>query len=106
MALANQMIAGNQYLTGLTLFFVGYILFEVPCNIILKRTSPKLWLPTLTVVWGIVSTLQGIIHNLTGFFIVRFFLGIAEGGLFPGESSYSPTREGVHMASEVVLDAF
>ena len=82
------MAAGNQYLTGLTLFFVGYILFEVPCNIVLKRTSPKFWLPTLTVIWGVVTTLQGIIHNLTGFFVIRFFLGIAEGGLFPGVIFY------------------
>src|SRR2546421_11675430 len=41
-------ITGNQYLTGLTLYFIGYVLFEVPCNIILKRTTPKFWLPTLT----------------------------------------------------------
>jgi MFS family permease len=80
--------AGNQYLTGLTLFFVGYILFEVPCNIILKRTSPRFWLPTLTVVWGTVTTLQGITQSLAGFFVVRFFLGIAEGGLFPGVIFY------------------
>lgn len=72
----------------MTLFFVGYILFEVPCNIILKRTSPRFWLPTLTIVWGIVTTLQGVVHNLTGFFVIRFFLGIAEGGLFPGVIFY------------------
>jgi MFS family permease len=45
-------MTGNQYLTGLTLYFVGYVLFELPCNIILKRTTPKFWLPTLTLVWG------------------------------------------------------
>jgi MFS family permease len=72
----------------LTLFFVGYILFEVPCNIILKRTSPKFWLPTLMLVWGVVTTLQGVIQSLAGFFVVRFFLGIAEGGLFPGVIFY------------------
>ncbi|KAF2091549.1 MFS general substrate transporter [Saccharata proteae CBS 121410] len=81
-------ITGDQYLTSLTLYFVGYVLFEVPCNVILKRTTPKLWLPTLTLVWGIVSTLMGITQNLAGFFAVRFFLGVAESGLFPGVVFY------------------
>ncbi|ROW04576.1 hypothetical protein VMCG_05058 [Cytospora schulzeri] len=81
-------MTGNQYLTGLTLYFVGYVLFEIPCNIILKRTSPRLWLPTLTIVWGIVATLLGIVQNLAGFFVARFFLGVAESGLFPGVVYY------------------
>ena len=77
-------ISGDLYLTGLTLYFVGYVLFEIPANIVLKRTSPRSWLPTLTLVWGIVTTLQGITQNLGGFYAVRFFLGVAESGLFPG----------------------
>lgn len=81
-------ITGNQYLTGLTLYFVGYVLFEIPCNIILKRTTPRIWLPTLTIVWGIVATLTGIVYNLAGFLVVRFFLGVAESGLFPGVVFY------------------
>jgi hypothetical protein len=47
-------------------------MWQVPCNIILKRTTPKFWLPTLTVAWGIVATLMDITQNLAGFFIVRF----------------------------------
>jgi hypothetical protein len=62
----------------------GYVLFEIPCNIALKLTSPKLWLPTLTLAWGIVATLMGVTQNLAGFFVVRFFLGATESGLFPG----------------------
>lgn len=81
-------MTGNQYLTGLTLYFIGYVLFEIPCNIVLKRTTPKFWLPTLTVVWGIVATLMGVTQNLAGFFAVRFFLGVAESGLFPGVVYY------------------
>jgi hypothetical protein len=65
-------MTGNEYLTGLTLYFLGYVLFELPCNIILKRTTPKFWLPTLTVAWGIVATLMGVTHNKAGFFVVRF----------------------------------
>ncbi|KAF5021623.1 hypothetical protein F66182_6323 [Fusarium sp. NRRL 66182] len=81
-------MSGNQYLTGLTLYFVGYVIFEIPCNIILKRTTPRLWLPTLTFAWGIVATLLGIVQDLTGFLIARFFLGVTESGLFPGVVFY------------------
>ncbi|KAF2281290.1 MFS transporter [Westerdykella ornata] len=81
-------MTGNQYLTGLTLYFIGYVLFEIPCNIILKRTTPKFWLPTLTIAWGVVATLMGVTKNLAGFFVVRFFLGVTESGLFPGVVYY------------------
>lgn len=65
-------MTGNEYLTGLTLYFIGYVLFELPCNIILKRTTPKFWLPTLTIAWGIVATLMGVTQNKAGFFVARF----------------------------------
>ncbi|TFB05113.1 hypothetical protein CCMA1212_003288 [Trichoderma ghanense] len=81
-------ITGNQYLTGLTVYFIGYVLFEIPCNVILKKTSPRLWLPTLTIAWGIVATLLGVVQNLPGFLIARFFLGMTESGLFPGVVFY------------------
>ncbi|KAL2880401.1 hypothetical protein SGCOL_004118 [Colletotrichum sp. CLE4] len=81
-------MSGNQYLTGLTLYFIGYVLFEIPCNIVLKRTTPRFWLPTLTIAWGIVATLMGIVTNMAGFFVARFFLGVTESGLFPGVVYY------------------
>ena len=81
-------MTGNQYLTGLTLYFIGYVLFEVPCNIVLKLTSPRLWLPTLTLAWGVVATLLGVTQNMAGFFVARFFLGVTESGLFPGVVFY------------------
>lgn len=61
---------------------------QIPCNIILKKTTPRIWLPTLTIVWGIVSTLLGIVENYSGFLAARFFLGVAESGLFPGVVYY------------------
>ncbi|KAG8533029.1 uncharacterized protein KY384_001812 [Bacidia gigantensis] len=81
-------ITGDQYLTCLTIYFIGYVLFEVPCNIILKRTSPRAWLPTLTLAWGIVATLLGVTQNFGGFLAARFFLGVTESGLFPGVVFY------------------
>ncbi|KAH8700118.1 major facilitator superfamily domain-containing protein [Talaromyces proteolyticus] len=81
-------MTGDQYLTGLTLYFIGYVLFEIPCNIILKRTTPRLWLPTITLFWGIVATLLGVVQNYAGYLTSRFFLGVTESGLFPGVVFY------------------
>ncbi|CAG8949015.1 hypothetical protein HYFRA_00002143 [Hymenoscyphus fraxineus] len=81
-------ITGNQYLFTLTIYFIGYVLFEIPCNIVLKRTTPKIWLPTLMLAWGIVATLMGVSQNLAGFLAARFFLGVTESGLFPGVVFY------------------
>lgn len=70
------------------LFFIGYVLFEVPCNIILKRTSPRAWLPTLTFAFAVVTTLQGVLQSRAGFYVIRFALGVSEAGLFPGVVYY------------------
>ncbi|KAG8214481.1 major facilitator superfamily domain-containing protein [Butyriboletus roseoflavus] len=74
----------SAYNTALTLYFVGYVIFEIPANIILKRFDPQIWLPSLTLVWGIVSIAQGLVTNQAGLFGIRFLLGLAEAGLFPG----------------------
>lgn len=81
-------IAGDQYLTGLTLYFIGYVVFEIPSNVVLKKTTPRIWLPTLTLVWGIVATLLGVVENYPGYLTSRTFLGVAESGLFPGVVFY------------------
>ncbi|KAG5734030.1 hypothetical protein E4T56_gene5208 [Termitomyces sp. T112] len=77
-------ISGSEYNTALALYFVAYVLFEIPANIILKRFNPQIWLPTLTLVWGIASIAQGLVKNKAGLFGVRFLLGMTEAGLFPG----------------------
>jgi sugar phosphate permease len=66
----------------------GKVLFEIPCNIVLKRTTPKFWLPTLMLTWGTVSTLMGVSQSFAGFDVARFFLGVTESGLFPGVVFY------------------
>ena len=97
-------MTGDQYLTGLTLYFIGYVLFEVPCNLVLKVWSPRLWLPTLTLAWGVVSTLMGVTQSRTGFYIVRFFLGVTESGLFPGKEEMP--RSAVMMAESRQVSSF
>ncbi|GAA5903872.1 hypothetical protein JCM6882_001336 [Rhodosporidiobolus microsporus] len=74
----------ESYNTSLALYFLGYVLFEIPANVILKKFNPKVWLPTLTIAWGITATLQGLIKDEPGFYAARFFMGVAEAGLFPG----------------------
>ena len=78
------MQAGNEFLTTLSVYFIGYVLFEVPSNIVLKCTTPQFWLPTLTLAWGTVCTLTGLTQSFSGFLLARFFLGVTESGFVPG----------------------
>ena len=64
------------------------IKIQVPANVVLKLTTPQIWLPTLTLAWGIVATLMGVSQNREGFYAARFFLGVTESGLFPGVVFY------------------
>lgn len=57
---------------------------EIPSNLVLKKISPKIWLPVLTASWGIVTMCLGFVKNYSGFLAVRAILGITEGGLLPG----------------------
>ncbi|TFY80018.1 hypothetical protein EWM64_g3996 [Hericium alpestre] len=59
-------ITDNQYLIGLTIFFFPYAIFEVPSNVFLKRLRPSLWLSGLMLLWGIMMTVQGLVHNYGG----------------------------------------
>ncbi|OAQ89908.1 major facilitator superfamily transporter [Purpureocillium lilacinum] len=79
---------GEQYNIALTIFFVSYIVFEVPANMALKYLSPRTWIPSITVSWGIVMTLMGIVHNYEGLLAARFFLGVPESGIFPAAAYY------------------
>ncbi|KAM5362274.1 hypothetical protein ACJZ2D_012629 [Fusarium nematophilum] len=77
-------LSGRQYNIALTVFFIPYVLFEVPSNVVLKLTRPSIWLPSIMLAWGIVLTLTGIVKDFKGLVICRFFLGLAESGFFPG----------------------
>jgi len=81
---ADLNLSPSAYNTSLAIYFVAYVLFEVPSNIILKRFDPQFWLPSLTLVWGIVSLCQGLVKDQAALLGVRFLLGVSEAGLFPG----------------------
>ena len=77
-------LKSNQYNTALTIFFVPYILFEIPSNIVLKRLRPHVWLSICMFTFGLVTALQGLVQSYGGLLATRFFLGLAEAGMFPG----------------------
>ncbi|PKS06119.1 hypothetical protein jhhlp_007435 [Lomentospora prolificans] len=81
-------MTGDQYNVALTIFFVSYIVFEVPANMALKHLSPRIWIPSIAITWGVVMTLMGIVHNYEGLLAARFFLGIPEAGIFPASAYY------------------
>jgi MFS family permease len=76
------------YGLGASLFFIGYMLFEVPSNILLHRYGAPKWLARIVLSWGIVTVLLAFAHNATTFYILRFLLGVAEAGLYPGVIFY------------------
>ena len=66
------------------LFFVGYFLCEVPSNLILHRVGARLWIARVMISWGIVSALSALVGGPASFYVMRFLLGVAEAGFFPG----------------------
>lgn len=75
---------GNQYNTALTIFFVPYVLCEVPSNYFLKKLRPHVWLSACMVLFGVVTLCLGFVNNYAGLLVCRFFLGVFEAGMFPG----------------------
>ncbi|MFJ2545130.1 MFS transporter [Pseudomonas sp. NPDC087612] len=69
---------------GAGLFFIAYALFGVPSNMALDRVGPRRWIATLMVVWGTLSTSMLWVESASGFYVLRFLLGVAEAGFFPG----------------------
>ena len=72
------------YGLGGGLFFIGYFLFEVPSNLILYRIGVRVWIARVMVTWGIVSACSAFVTGAHSFYALRFLLGAAEAGLFPG----------------------
>lgn len=72
------------YGTGAGIFFVGYFLCEVPSNVILHKVGARLWIGRIMITWGILSAAMMFVSSATMFYVMRFFLGVAEAGFFPG----------------------
>ena len=81
-------ITSGQYNACLSIFFVSYALFEPLTNVLLKRLRPSIFIPIIMILWGATMVTMGLTHNFQGMMATRFFLGLAEAGLFPGISYY------------------
>jgi len=81
---ADLNFSDTVYGFGAGLFFIAYALFGVPSNMALDRVGPRRWIATLMVVWGALSASMFLIDSAMGFYVLRFLLGVAEAGFFPG----------------------
>ncbi|KAH6670413.1 major facilitator superfamily domain-containing protein [Halenospora varia] len=89
-----QGMATDLHLTGfrfnwaLTIFYFSYIAVEIPSNILLKYIGGRFYLPSLVIAFGLISMCGAFVTTHTGLFVLRFFLGLAEGGMMPGIAYY------------------
>ena len=84
-------ISSYVYGWGAGIFFLGYALFEVPSNIVLARVGARRWIARIMISWGIISGLMAFAAGPTSFLVLRFLLGVAEAGFFPGIIFYLTT---------------
>ncbi|OCF34043.1 hypothetical protein I316_04390 [Kwoniella heveanensis BCC8398] len=77
-----------QYNTASMIFFVSYVAAEVPSNLVLKKFRPSRWIPFIMIVWSLFQIFMGLVTNYHQLLAMRFCLGLAESGLFPGISFF------------------
>lgn len=74
--------------TGASIFFVAYVAAEVPSNVLMHKFGARIWIARIMISWGLISAAQAFVWNEVSFFSVRFALGLAEAGFFPGMVYY------------------
>jgi ACS family tartrate transporter-like MFS transporter len=96
-------ITSTQFGLLLGIFFWGYFVFEIPSNLLLHKIGARIWIARILISWGIVAMLTGAVHSVTQLYVVRFLLGVAEAGFFPGIVLYLTywfrQREQAHVIS-------
>lgn len=86
--LADLQFSETVYGLGAGIFFIGYFIFEIPSNVILHRVGARLWIARIMITWGVISGLMAFVTTPMQFYVMRFFLGVAEAGFFPGVILY------------------
>src|SRR6267154_3571966 len=81
-------ITSKQFGWVAGIFFFGYFLFEIPSNLVLHKIGARIWIACILITWGILATLTGLLHSVQQLYVVRFLLGLAEAGYFPGIALY------------------
>lgn len=93
---AQLNLSPHQVSTGLALFYVSYVVFEVPSNLAMSKLSPSVWLARIVISVGIIGTAMVGMRNAAGYYVLRLLLGAVEAGMWPGMSLYLtlfyPTR--------------
>jgi ACS family tartrate transporter-like MFS transporter len=80
--------SASAYGVGAGIFFLGYFLFEVPSNLLLKRVGARRWIARIMVSWGLIAMGMAFVTGPASFWVLRFLLGVAEAGFFPGMILY------------------
>lgn len=82
----NESLGLTSQIFGIVtgVFFIGYFLFEVPSNILMERFGARVWITRIIVTWGIISVMTAFAQSATHLYMIRFLLGVAEAGFFPG----------------------
>ena len=73
---------------GAGLFFIGYFIFEIPSNLIMERVGARVWMARILVTWGLIASAMMFVGGVAAFYVLRFLLGVAEAGFFPGMILY------------------
>jgi ACS family tartrate transporter-like MFS transporter len=73
---------------GAGIFFIGYFIFEIPSNLIMQRVGARIWMARILVTWGMLSSATMFVNGVFSFYVLRFLLGVAEAGFFPGMILY------------------
>jgi MFS family permease len=81
-------LSATDFGFALGTFFLGYFLFEVPSNVIMEKIGARIWIARIMITWGMCAGLMAFVYDTTSFSIVRFLLGVAEAGFFPGMLLY------------------
>ena len=81
-------ITSKQFGWVAGIFFFGYFLFEIPSNLMLHKIGARIWIACILITWGFLATLTGLVHSVHQLYAVRFLLGLAEAGYFPGIALY------------------
>src|SRR6516164_1223466 len=85
---ADLRLSDRMFGLGAGIFFVGYVLFEIPGAIIVERWSARKWMARIMISWGLVTIITGFVQTFYQFYIARFLLGVAEASFFPGMIVY------------------
>ncbi|MBA4073895.1 MAG: MFS transporter [Cyanobacteria bacterium PR.023] len=85
---AQLKFSDQVFSLGAGIFFLGYCLFGIPSNVVIKRLGPRRWISTIMVAWGIVTVAMCLVKDALTFYILRFTLGATEAGFFPGMLLY------------------